>query len=317
MDTIGIENFIVSGIHGLTAKEKRRHQRFRVNVAIKIPSHRNRTDDIRNTFDYRTAKQIITETIQETSVHLLETLAEDIAQKILAYPRVHSVEVAIQKPDIWETGVPGVKIRRQKIPSHINLLDFNIEEIIEKLSAYSGVSFPILPEGRRIDLLQEAQTYCYQQQPEIVGKGLVQEQLSSVTHIPQSSLFWSLRNDFLELLIRKCAWQEIQNIFAVPLTFNKLSLQKYGAGSIGITPHIDGKTNMNLICIFILSGTSAFAVCRDRIGTDPVFLDTTPGNVIMLRAPGFFNSTFQPFHFVSDVTEERIVFGLRQTTVSQ
>ena len=91
-----------------------------------------------------------------------------------------------------------------------------------------------------------------------------------------------------------------------------MSLQKYDQNSIGITPHKDGKSRINLICVFNLVGKAEFALCDDRSGSNPKFLDTTPGNVIILRAPGFFHSTYQPFHFVRNITEERIVFGLRQ-----
>ena len=62
----------------------------------------------------------------------------------------------------------------------------------------------------------------------------------------------------------------------------------------------------------MMTGKAEFALCADRSGANPRFLDTAPGNVILMRSPGFFSSNFQPFHFVRNITEERIVFGLRQ-----
>jgi hypothetical protein len=75
---------------------------------------------------------------------------------------------------------------------------------------------------------------------------------------------------------------------------------------------MDGMSQINLICVFVLTGHANFALCKDREGTKPKYLDTTPGNVIIMRAPGFMDSDFRPFHFLTDVSERRIVFGLRQ-----
>lgn len=91
-----------------------------------------------------------------------------------------------------------------------------------------------------------------------------------------------------------------------------MSLQLYEEGSIGITPHMDGKSVANLICIVILTGESKFALCEDREGSNPKYLDTTPGNVIFMRAPGYRRSDHRPFHFVTDITSRRIVVGIRQ-----
>lgn len=194
----------------------------------------------------------------------------------------------------------------------LDLFDFDVEEVINCLAANGGISLPILSESRRKKLIGEACSYQYRPQPEIVGKGQVREQLSSAKKFPEGSLFWKLRDDFTELLVRKLGTLTIKDLFAMPIDFNDMSLQKYDQGSIGITPHKDGKSRVNLICVFNLIGKAEFALCDDRNGSNPRFLDTTPGNLILLRAPGFFHGTLQPFHFVRNVTEERVIFGLRQ-----
>jgi hypothetical protein len=103
-----------------------------------------------------------------------------------------------------------------------------------------------------------------------------------------------------------------QYLFPSPLHFNSLSLQKYAQGSIGITPHRDGLRYINLICIFVIAGQGRFFVCADRSGQEAVEIEATPGNVILMRAPGFLGEDLRPFHFVSEISATRYSFGLRQ-----
>lgn len=314
MYKVFINKLVVDGIHGLTEKEKHLPQRFQVDITIETESKPYLNDSISDAVDYREVRRIATSVIQDHSFCLLETIANEIAEKILMSTSALAVTVNIYKLDIWGNAVPGVSINKEKIPAHIDLLDFDIKEAVNSIATDGAFSFPILPKGRREKLIEEAYSYQYQPQPEIVGKGQVQEQISSVKEFPEDSLFWKLRNDFVELLIRKFSTLKIEGIFKTSIDFNDMSLQKYDKDSIGITPHKDGKSRVNIICVFNLIGKAEFALCDDRRGSNPKFLDTTPGNIIMLRAPGFFQSTYQPFHYVRNIIEERIVFGLRQRT---
>ena len=316
MDEVFINNLSVRGVHGATAKEKNVPQRFLVSVRMRMRSGACRTDRLEDALDYRIAKKIIEEVFSGAPVSLIETLAERIARRILEETTARRVTVAIEKPDIWKNGSPGITITREKTPRHLELLDFDMEHVVDELSAVGCVSLPILPEGRRRELLAEARTFSYAPQPEVIGGGKVREQLSSFADFPKDSGFHRLHDDVMELMLRKLSALPLQNIFATPFCFNDMSLQKYEAGSIGITPHKDGKSRINIICVFVLTGASEFGLCSDRAGTNPVLFDSTPGNVIMLRGPGFLHGTRQPFHFVRSITEERIVFGLRQKTYS-
>ncbi len=314
MYKILINKLVVDGIHGLTEKEKHLPQRFQVDIVIETESKPYLSDTMSSpeTVDYRVVKKIATSIIQDQSFYLLETIAYKIAEEVLKNTSALSATINVHKLDIWGNAIPGVSIKKEKMPAHIDLLDFNIEEAVNCLAASGSFSLPILSESRRKKLVEEACSYQYQPQPEIVGRGQVREQLSSVKEFPEDSLFWKLRNDFTELLIRKSSTLKIGELFKTPIDFNDMSLQKYDQNSIGITPHKDGKSRINIVCVFNLMGKAEFALCDDRSGANPKFLDTTPGNLIMLRAPGFFHSTYQPFHFVRNITEKRIVFGLRQ-----
>lgn len=312
MHKVFINKLIVDGIHGLTEKERRLPQRFQVDVEIGTRSRAHLSDSITDTVDYKVARRIAVEMIQEQSFFLLETLVYNIAEQILKNTPAISVSVGVRKLDIWGNAIPGVVMTREKFPDYLGLIDFDLEEVVDSLSADGAVSFPIIPENRRVKLVEEAYSYQYWPQPEIVGGGKVREQLSSVKEFPEDSLFHKFKDDFMELLVRKLSDFKIKDLFSEPIEFNDMSLQKYEIGSVGITPHKDGKSRVNVICVFCLTGEAEFAVCDDRTGTNPKFMSTRPGNIILLRAPGFFRSSFQPFHFVRNITEERIVFGLRQ-----
>lgn len=65
----------------------------------------------------------------------------------------------------------------------------------------------------------------------------------------------------------------------------------------------------------MIEGKGKLFHCSDRRGNDAIEIDTTPGNVVFMRAPGFPGCTVEkgrPFHFVNEISKERFVFCLRQ-----
>jgi hypothetical protein len=191
--------------------------------------------------------------------------------------------------------------------------NFDIKEILEKLSKHGATSLEILKKDFRILLLKEAQKYPYTEEKEYVGSGerIVRQQMATFRDFPSESLFIILRNSFQALLERHLANLEVYP-FEVQLNFNSMVLQRYPKGSIGISPHRDGLSYINLICIFNLAGYGRFFICADRSGTESKEITSLPGWVILLKAPGLFGSKERPFHYVTDIRETRYVFGLRQ-----
>jgi hypothetical protein len=195
----------------------------------------------------------------------------------------------------------------------LNTLPIDMMHVIRHLDRRSAASVPLLPESLRLDLLAEANTYKYVPQPEFVGKHGVREQLSSCTEIlPPGSLFCKLKGQLNDEITRKAKDLGEESLFATSFRLNQIALQLYESGSIGITPHMDNKNILNIICLVILTGTSKFAICENREGNNPYYLDTTPGNVIFMRMVGYRGSDFRPMHFVTGITERRIVVGIRQ-----
>ncbi len=300
-----LENLVYSGIHGLTQKEQLAPQRLRTDISITPwdPA-------LREMIDYRIAKNIAKAIIEGEHHTLIETIAERIASQILTDMRIRSIKVSIRKLDIWENGVPGVEITRHASPPR-NLLDFDIEHVIYELLFRGGVSFPILPEIRRKKLVEEAELCTYEKQPEVVGNHNVREQLSSCKTPKKDGRFIELKKDVTEILNYKLSLLPNNPFESSFITFNEISIQRYEKDSLGITPHVDNFSCKNLVLVFLLKGKGDFFLCDNRDGVNPKALDTSIGNMIILRAPGFFGSTVRPFHFVTNITEERITFGLR------
>lgn len=195
----------------------------------------------------------------------------------------------------------------------IQLQNFDIHKAISELTAKGATSIQLLTEDLRLKLLQEAQGYQYIPEPEVVGSGhrTVRQQLGSFSSFPKDTHFNQLRVAFQNLLNEHLARLDTYP-FATRLAFNAMVLQKYEPGSLGITPHRDRLSSINLVCIFIIGGQGKFCLCRDRSGSQARVIDSSPGSVIFLRAPGFSNSAERPFHYVSDIQTTRYTFGLRQ-----
>lgn len=186
--------------------------------------------------------------------------------------------------------------------------------ILKDLSSLGATSIRLLDEDFRVALLKEAQDYTYEPEDEIVGSGgrVVRQQLSSFEDFPKDSAYILLKNSFQDLLEERLARLGTYP-FEMALGFNSMVLQRYEEGAIGVTPHRDGLSYINLVCVFVIGGQGSFYVCSDRSGNDSIEIDASPGNVIFMRAPGFLGSEDnRPFHYVTDIREPRYTFGLRQ-----
>jgi hypothetical protein len=188
------------------------------------------------------------------------------------------------------------------------------ERILGELSSVGATSVRLLEENFRLALLKEAQDYDYEPEDEVVGSGdrVVRQQVSSFDGLPEDSGYVLLKNSFQDLLERSLEKLEAYP-FETALNFNSMVLQRYKEGSLGITPHKDGLSYINLVCVFMIGGRGRFYVCSDRSGRDAKEVDASPGNVILMRAPGLFGAEDnRPFHYVTEIEETRYTFGLRQ-----
>jgi hypothetical protein len=191
--------------------------------------------------------------------------------------------------------------------------DFDMAKILEALVYIGATSVRILHEDFRTSLLKEAEGYLYKREDEIVGSGdrMVRQQVGSCCNFIDGSKYMLLMTAFQALLDECLAGREAYP-FGTHLSFNSMVLQKYEKGSLGITPHRDRLSYINLVCIFMLEGRGRFFICSDRSGSTAREIDTAPGTVVLMRAPGFSGAKDRPFHYVTDIQETRYTFGLRQ-----
>ena len=172
---------------------------------------------------------------------------------------------------------------------------------------------PLLEGTARLALLIEAESYTYTLETGVVGAGdrLVRKHYHSFEAFPKSSLYVRLQQEFQALMEEQLVKADAYP-FATPLSFNSMVLQKYEPGTLGITAHRDSLRALNLVCIFNIAGQGQFNLCADRSGRDSQEIETTPGNVIFMRAPGFLGLQERPFHYVTNIQSTRYSFSLRQ-----
>ncbi|MFO0705121.1 MAG: hypothetical protein U0517_04170 [Candidatus Andersenbacteria bacterium] len=180
------------------------------------------------------------------------------------------------------------------------------DQLFKSLSQEGVLVTPVLrPEAREL-LAIEAETYHYTWAAPEMGLRRVKQRMAAVARLPQKSFFWELHAQF-EAWLQAFAAARPQEPFEQPFVLNTVRLQRYPPGEIGIEPHKDPSNLRNLIAIFMLKGSATVGVCDDTDRTNLRTFEPKPGDLILLRAPGLFGRNYRPYHFVENITEERLV----------
>jgi hypothetical protein len=97
---------------------------------------------------------------------------------------------------------------------------------------------------------------------------------------------------------------------------NDVSLQRYLASGIGITPHLDLKRYHYLVAVVTVEGTAEFTLCRNREGEPIAAWQASPGSLVLLRGPGLGGvEDGRPLHMVAGpVAGRRTSLGIRMDT---
>ena len=117
-DRITLTGIRATGYHGVYAHERREGQVFIADVALELSlADAARSDDVADTVHYGEFADQVAAVLSGEPADLLETVAQRIADRALAYARVDAVEVTIHKPQAPIT-VPfddvSVTIRRAR-----------------------------------------------------------------------------------------------------------------------------------------------------------------------------------------------------------
>lgn len=99
MDRISITGIEVFAHHGVLTHERELGQRFVVDVALDVDlAAAAASDGLDDTVDYGALAGAIAEVVGGEPAALLETVAGRVAERCLADPHVHNVEVTVHKP---------------------------------------------------------------------------------------------------------------------------------------------------------------------------------------------------------------------------
>jgi hypothetical protein len=105
-----------------------------------------------------------------------------------------------------------------------------------------------------------------------------------------------LRDDLARLVHRHGAAIEGCSVWEP----NEVYVQRYRAGDLGITAHLDLKRYRHIVAVFTADGTAPFTICKNRDGDPLVSWPAARGTLILLRAPGLGGlADHRPLHAVS------------------
>ncbi len=107
MDYIELTGLQFYGFHGALTEENQLGQRFIVHLRMGLDLRpAGETDGLAYTVDYARVYQAVRTIVEGASVRLIERVAEQIAQVLLAsFPLVETVAVTVEKPG---APIPGV-----------------------------------------------------------------------------------------------------------------------------------------------------------------------------------------------------------------
>lgn len=117
-DRITLTGLRVRGHHGVFEYERRDGQDFLVDVTVWMDlADAGQTDDIARTLHYGELAERVAAIVAGPPRNLIETVATEIADEVIADGRLHAVEVTIHKPDApiaLEFADVAVTVRRSR-----------------------------------------------------------------------------------------------------------------------------------------------------------------------------------------------------------
>jgi FolB domain-containing protein len=100
MATIRITDLKLKTIIGTNDWEREEKQEIIINISFDFDARRaSRSDDIRDTVDYKALKKKIMAFVESSRDYLLEKLVEDVLDLVMADKKVRAAAVRIDKPN--------------------------------------------------------------------------------------------------------------------------------------------------------------------------------------------------------------------------
>ncbi|MEI6864066.1 MAG: dihydroneopterin aldolase [Candidatus Adlerbacteria bacterium] len=116
MDYIHLNNLKIRGKHGVYEEERKVEQEFELHLKLGVgdTSAAAQSCELTDAVDYVPIKAEIEKIVKEKSFYLIETLADTISKKVMEDPRIQTLELTINKPEVWSNVVPGLTIFRSR-----------------------------------------------------------------------------------------------------------------------------------------------------------------------------------------------------------
>lgn len=155
-DRISLRDHIVEADIGAFQQERGRSQRLRFNVVVEVRPHpAPLEDDVDRILSYDRITEAIAAELSEERLNLLETLAEKVAERVLAEPQAMRAFVRIEKLDRGP-GALGVEIVRSRAEAPLSTMDAEgAMQALHPLVAYFDNATIAAPDlAARLDALQ-------------------------------------------------------------------------------------------------------------------------------------------------------------------
>jgi hypothetical protein len=192
-----------------------------------------------------------------------------------------------------------------------------LQEALIECVASGAASVPFLDAGGCARLVEAARHLTWRAARPVIGEGdrRVLQDFELTVRLPEDGP-WRETADLVNAALAEAAGGLSPNPLPAGFQINDLILQRYAAGSRGITAHRDHIRYRGLVALLILSGNGRFCLCDDRSGAGAREIVAAAGDLLLMRAPGFAGSPERPFHFLDGISAERLSFGLRWDTAA-
>lgn len=187
----------------------------------------------------------------------------------------------------------------------------NAAALVDRIDREGAVGVAAVDPRWALDIHWAAMNLPFAPQAELVSRGRVRQQVEICDAFPEFYPMAIAARKIVADLSRAFSLLP-RSPFATPFEPNDVVLQRYPLNSVGITPHHDGASRVNLVCVLVVSGDGEFCLHDDRDGTNPREVFAPPGFVILMKAPGFRGTERGPFHSISNVARGRLILGIRQ-----
>lgn len=118
MGAIRIRGIRAYGRFGTDPGERERRQAIEIDVTAEIDfGAAAERDDLAETLDYAALRDRLVRIVSTRSHALLERLASDLLEAVLADPRVTFARISLSKPEILDGATPSVTLERRAPPS--------------------------------------------------------------------------------------------------------------------------------------------------------------------------------------------------------